>query len=1490
MKKTTIDLLDKKKDNIITVKGSVLVVGGGIGGIQAAMDLADSGFYVHLIEKSSAIGGIMPHLDKTFPTNDCSMCILSPKLVECGRHPNVKIWTLSELKSLKGEAGNFRAEIIQRPRFVDLEKCTGCGDCTEVCPVRRPGGKEKLSSDGRAIYRKYPQAYPGAFVIEKKERAPCIASCPAGINVQGYIALLSEGMVKEALTLIYEEVPLPGVLGRICPHPCEDNCHRGKIDDPIGICSLKRFAADYSEFSMGSITPHQDAVAIVGSGPAGLSAAYHLARKGCRVTIYESLSVPGGMLAAGIPEFRLPRNILENEINVIRNMGVQILVNTPVESNGTGIEDLLEEGYGAVLLATGAHKSRKLNIKGENLEGVIEGTDFLREHNISGSVNLHGTVAVIGGGDVAVDAARTAVRIGADRVTIFYRRSSEEMPARKNEIEAAISEGVNIEFLTAPQLIEGENNRVKKVLFQRMRLAEPDESHRRRPVPVEGSDFTQEIQFVISAIGQEPDLSYISPDSDIEKTSRGLLQTAPGSYKTNYPGIFAAGDVVTGPWTAIHAIAAGKEAAESIMNYFDGKELECVPSGNADRVSSEYSEKSNIQKAARVPVKEISPEIRITGFDEIESGYNPGEAVEEAGRCLQCGVCSECMECIKACKADAIIHDQTEIHMELEIGSVILAPGFQPFNPEQLSNYGYGQYPNVVTSIELENILNASGPTNGKLKRITDDKPPEKIAWIQCVGSRDVNSPSMPYCSSFCCMAAIKEAVISKEHSDIPLDAAIFFMDIRAHGKDFERYALRAERDHGIRFIRSKIHSLMPSNNVEGSLILRYADENDQIHNEDYDMVVLSVGARIPEETRELAGIMNIETDEFGFAGKNRFNPVSTSKKGIFVCGNFREPADIPETVMTASAAASAAGSILAPARNTLTQSAVYPPERKTQLEPVRTGVFVCHCGVNIGGTVNVTSIRDKVKDLPGVVFSTDNLYTCSNDTQIHIRSIIDEYQLNRIVVASCTPRTHESLFKETLKQCGLNPALFEMANIRDQCSWVHMDQPVAATQKAWDLVRMAVAKVYNTIPAPKQKIAVKQTALVIGGGVAGISAALQIADQGFETHLVEKTGRLGGFAAQIPPLNSNTELQTFVSTQIDKISNHPHCFIHLNTRVVEAGGYVGNFVTGVSENGTDQNDSRIEHGVVIIATGANEYQPDEYGYEKNDKIITSMELKQRIGSKSLPETHSTIVMIQCVGSRTEDYPVCSRICCTGAVENAIHIKELTPETDVIVLYRDIRTYGLNESLYTEAKRRGVKFIRFDSDQRPVLGKDSDKLRISVDDSILGKKIVIEADLIVLSTGMQPSEQNKELSRLYKVPLNEDGFFLEAHMKLRPVDFATDGVFICGSAHSPKFIPESIVQAQASAARALRFLTKKELEIESNHSQVQEDLCKGCGTCESLCPFSAIQVDENKNAAVVTAAICKACGACVAGCRSGAISLPGCSDEDVFMMLETLNE
>jgi heterodisulfide reductase subunit A-like polyferredoxin len=1465
--------------------GAVVVCGAGIAGIQAALDMADSGFRVYLTEASPSIGGRMALLDKTFPTGDCAMCILSPKLVECARHPNIEVFTLTDIEEVTGNAGNFTVRLRRKPRYVDEAKCTACGDCVEACPVRLPNEWNKGLDTRAAVFTPYPQAVPNVFAISKRERPPCIAACPLDQNVPAYIALVAAGKFAEAARVIRETNPFPGLCGYVCHRPCETECQRSRFDEPVSIRGIKRFVADWQDREGVSPPPEigesrPERVAVVGSGPAGLSAAHWLRLQGYGVDVFEATDKPGGMMRAGVPAFRLPREILDREIDRIVQLGVRIHTNFPIGDGNTIPELMQQRGYNAVFIAAGAHRSIPLRIHGEDLRGVRPGIEFIREANLGETTTLGRRVVVIGGGNAALDAARIALRNGAGEVTILYRRSRREMPADPDEVQEALREGVKLVFLASPVAFVGENGRLKGIRCVRMRLSEElDRSGRRRPVPIEGSEFVVECDDAIVTIGQSPDPLF-NRQLDVRTDKSGLVVADPVTLATDKPGVFAGGDVVAGAGTLSEAIAAGRRAAESIHRYLNGQDL---AEGRAPpRKPWDETKHRTLDRALADRGIPKQPRLKTPA-----EGYNPDQVVEEAARCLSCGLCCECMQCVEACQPRAILHDQKEETIELKAGAVILAPGLTEFDARIRGEFGHGRHPNVVTNVQFERMLSAAGPYGGQLRRPSDSEEPKRIAFIQCVGSRDAVLGNR-YCSAFCCMAAIKEAIIVREHSP-NVQVTVFYTDIRAYGKGFDRYYERAKEEYGIEFIRGMISRVVELPRTKNLRVSYVPDEGERVDRE-FDMVVLSAGLQPGEQVKRIAENLHVRLNEFGFCQTSPLEPVRTSREGIFVAGVFQEPKDIPETVMQGSAAAAGAMQLLSDIRGDLVAEKVYPPEHDFTDATPRVGVFICHCGVNISSVVDVERVVEAARQLPFVEHAESDMYTCSDNSQERIKEVVVEKGLNRLLVASCTPRTHLALFRETAREVGLNPFLVEMANIREQCSWVHAGQPRAATEKAIELTRMAAARAVRLTPRTPEELPVVRSALILGGGASGMTAALSLASQGFDVHLVEKEDRLGGNLCHLHYTLEGDDVDAFREKLIHAVTSADRIKLHLGSQLVSVEGHPGDFVSTIAT--PEGENVEINHGVLILATGAKEFETGQFLHGEDPRVITQRELEERIarGDSVLGE-RDTVVMIQCVGSRDGERPYCSRVCCAQAVKNALKIKATRPEATVVVLYRDMRTYGFQETEYQRAREAGVLFFRYDPDMPPsvIAGEE---LAVEFDDPITGQRRPLRADLVVLSTAIVPAEDNPRISEVARLPLDEDGFFLEAHPKLRPVDFATEGVFLCGLAQSPKLLKEAIFQGIAAAGRATTILSRNFLVAGGEIAWVDVEKCVSCMTCTRVCPYGApTMTGVNSHRRIeIDPARCMGCGSCAAECPARAIQLHNFTDSQITAAIAAMSE
>ena len=848
----------------------------------------------------------------------------------------------------------------------------------------------------------------------------------------------------------------------------------------------------------------------------------------------------------------------------------------------------------------------------------------------------------------------------------------------------------------------------------------------------------------------------------------------------------------------------------------------------------------------------------------------------------------KCTICRGVCKNKAIdLHQEAE-KIEVDVGAIILSPGYEIFDPKLKGDYGYGKFENVITSLDFERLLCATGPYEGEIRRPSDGTHPHKIAWIQCVGSRRVTPGDNSYCSAVCCTYTQKQVILAKDH-DAEIEATIFHNDIRSFGKDFERFYQRAENLPAVRFIRSYV-SIGKEIPETKNVTIRYATAENGVQEEEFDLVVLSVGLNPPAEVEQLADKYGIELNGYGFCKTNPLNPIETSRRGIFVSGAFQGPIDIPESVMTASGADALCSEFLAYRRGLLSKEREYPEERDVSEEKPKVGVFVCHCGANIGRVVNVPSVVEYASTLDNVVHAQESIFACSTDNARQIADTIREKGLNRVVVAACTPRTHEPLFRDTCREGGINPYFFDMANIREHCSWVHSKEKEDATKKAKEIVRMSVARTALLEPLQEFELPVDKRGLVVGGGLAGMTSALSLAEQGFEVYLVEKDTALGGMTRRIHYTLEGLDVQAYLRDVIRKVYRNSSIHVLTDAVITEASGYVGNFITKVESGGLVK---EIHHGITIIATGAEEYKPSEYLYGEDDRVLTLLELEEQIakGEERVINAGS-VVMIQCVGCRQEDRNYCSRVCCSQAVKNALKLKEMNPEMDITILYRDMRTYGFKEDYYREAAEKDVKFVRYEPGDKPEIQAVEEEgkpvLRITATDPILGKRLALDANLVALAAAVIPSATSHEISKLFKVALNPDGFFQEAHVKLRPVDFAADGVFLCGTAHYPKHITETISQAFGAAGRAATILTKDSVVASGAVCEVNESECVSCGACISVCNYGAIEfVDTPKGKkARVNPILCKGDGLCNSRCPAGAITLKHFTDEEVFCQID----
>jgi heterodisulfide reductase subunit A len=805
------------------------------------------------------------------------------------------------------------------------------------------------------------------------------------------------------------------------------------------------------------------------------------------------------------------------------------------------------------------------------------------------------------------------------------------------------------------------------------------------------------------------------------------------------------------------------------------------------------------------------------------------------------------------------------------------------------AEYHYGEFQNVVTSMDYERLLSSTGPYQGEIRRASDHKHPQKVAWIQCVGSRRVTPGENSYCSAVCCTYTQKQVILTKDH--YPESACtIFHNDVRSYGKDFERYFQRTENLPGVRFIRSYT-SLVKEDPVTKNITLRYATPDGGVQEEEFDMVVLSVGLNPPADVEGLAKKFGIELNQHHFCKLNPVNPMETNRPGVFISGALQGPVDIPESVFSASGAGSQIGELLDYRRGKLTKERIYPEERDVSQEEPRIGVFVCHCGANISAVVNVPDTVEYCKTLPHVVHAQNQVFSCATNSAKQITDLAKEKGLNRVVIAACSPRTLEPLFRDTLREAGINQYFCEMANIREHNSWVHSKEKEEATQKAKDIIRMSVARACHLEPLQEFDLPVNKAALVVGGGLSGITCALSIADQGHEVHLVEKESDLGGLARKIHYTLEGLDVQTYMGDLAHRVYRHPLIHVYTSATITEASGYIGSFVTRVK---SDRGAAEIKHGAAVIAIGADVYRPTEYLYGVDDRVLTHLELEEQIaqGNDRVRNARS-LVMIQCVGCRNEERNYCSRICCSQSVKNALKLKELNPGMELTILFRDMRTYGFKEDYYREASEKDVKFIRYEPEDPPQVeaGAAEDGrpvLKVTATDYILGKKLELDADLLALAAAVVPSATTREVAGFFKVTLSPDGFFKEAHVKLRPVEFATDGVYLCGAAHYPKFMSETINQSYGAAGRVLTLLSHDTVVASGAICEVDEGKCVSCGACITACTYGAIEFFETPHGrkAKVNPVLCKGDGLCNTVCATNAISLKHFTEEEILSEID----
>jgi heterodisulfide reductase subunit A-like polyferredoxin len=1439
---------------------TVLVVGAGIAGIQAALDLASGGLRVLLLDTETSVGGRMALLDKTFPTNDCAQCTLSPRLLEVGRHDGITLLTGAELLAVDGEPGHLRARVRLRPRGVDLARCTGCGECARVCPVAMADPVNPGRSTRPAIHRRLPQAVPGAFAVRRSGRSPCRDGCPAGVNVQAMVALIGAGRVDDALAVIRTAIPLPASLGRICPHPCETVCGRGEADAPVALGALHRFAADAG--APAPVTPGVATgakVAIIGSGPAGLACADDLARAGHPVTILEARAELGGLLRHGIPAYRLPRDVLDRELHALVSHPL-ITVRTSVRlGEDLTLDALRQEGFGAVLVAVGAAESRRVDVPGAHRPGVSWGLEALQ----AGPQDRTGRrVVVVGGGNVAVDVARVARRQGAE-VQLVCLELPEEMPASAEEVTEAREEGCALLPGHGVAEVLGDEAGVTGLRVLPC-LALRDEAGRFAPRLDPARPRRLPADEVIFAVGQRPALGFLAA-AGLAPGPGGAVAADPETGQTAVPWIFAGGDARGQAGTAVEAIRDGHRAAAAIRGFLSTDPPAAAPAAPALDRAAPPPPPPRWARTPRAGSDRAPAADRVTAFGEVVSTLSPGAARSEAGRCLACGGCCDCGSCTAVCQAEALRPAAAVEDRDLEVGAVILAAGLAPAPPAAAAELGLGELPDVITTGEVERLLAATGPTGGHLRRPSDGATPRRVAWIRCVGSRDVRA-GRDHCSAVCCLVTAKQAGLAAEHHGVT--ATIFHTEDRPVVKGGEAFAQRIAARPDVRLVRAAVSAVRE---VPGARDLRitWMDPHAGRQTEDFDLVVLATGLAPSDAARALAARLGVAVDPGGFVDPPALAPTDTTRPGIQVAGSLAGPRDIPESVAHGSAAAGAVAALLSAARFRRGPDRPLPPERDVTGEAPRIGVFVCRCGVNIAGVVDVPAVVAAVRPLPGVVLAVEALFTCSQDHTAQMVTQITEHRLNRVVVASCSPRTHEKLFQTVLREAGLNPHLFTMANIRDQCSWVHGDTPAAATAKAIALTRQAVGFARRSRALPERRGHVTPRALVVGGGLAGLVATRALARQGFGVDLVERTDALGGMAHRLPLALATAGRADAVPALITEVTGDPRVRVHLGSEVAAHEGVVGQFRSRVRHAATGA-DTEVAHGVTIVATGARAATPAACGTDP--RVITQLDLEAALVAAAPGLTRvSRVVMLQCADARTPEDPACRRVCCAQAVRNALALRARRPDVQVAVLHRDLRTYGRLERLYREARRAGVMFLRYEAEAPPLVtwGEARGEVRVAVPEQ--GRTVVLPCDRLVLAVGPVPDPQ-EHLRAVLKLGRSPDGFLQEAHAKLRPVDLPADGMFLCGTAHSPLRLPEVASQALAAAGRAGAILARGELVLPATVSTVDPDRCAACLTCVRLCPYGVPRIVD-PGVAFIEAAACRGCGTCVAGCPASAIEL-----------------
>jgi heterodisulfide reductase subunit A len=901
----------------------------------------------------------------------------------------------------------------------------------------------------------------------------------------------------------------------------------------------------------------------------------------------------------------------------------------------------------------------------------------------------------------------------------------------------------------------------------------------------------------------------------------------------------------------------------------------------------------NCDECARICPVDLSSEYQ-AGLVTRKAAYKPSVRAAPNAYVIEKGpYCEPCRKCEEVCPTKAIDLDEEDWFEEIHVGAIILAVGYRLYDPTPAEELGYGRYPNVVTGIQYERLSSRSGPTEGVIERPSDGKIPERIAWLQCIGSRDQEHP---YCSSICCMYATKEAVLAKER--LPgVSCEVFIMDERAFSKEYTAYFEQSKGLWGVDYTRCRISEIKEDPN-SNDLILHYQDEMGTLRRKRFDMVVLSVGSEPPPKAVALAEDMQIELNEYGFCKTDKFEPVDTSRPGVFVAGAFATPKEIAETVMDASGAAARCMALLSGKSGTEISRPDYPPERDVSTEEPRIGAFACYCHPTIDEVVDVDRVLALTSELPGVVHAQALDYGCLPGGPEAIQEAIREHKLNRVVMGACTPRTHLALFQHTIRQEGLNPQLLEFVSLRDNCAWVHGDDPAGATRKATEEMRVGTARVRHFEPYHKESRSFHRSALVIGGGLAGMTSALAIADEGYDVFMVEKADQLGGNLRHLYQTAEGPNPQRLLHSLIKRVHSHERIALYYNTEVIGFEGHVGNFRSRLScaGNGEPPRCWEIEHGVAVVATGGYEYKGTTFLYGQDPRVVTQLELERQLTENvDAARELRQVVMIQCVNPPEQQVHYCSRTCCTNTMKNAIRIKQINPDCHVYVLYKDLITYGFREEYYTEARERGVIFLRYEEDDAPQVQIHYGELQVRVKDVILDQQLTLTPDLLALSMAIMPAETNVELARILEVPLSSEGFFMENNLKLRPMDFTREGIFLTGLAHYPKFIEETISQALATAARAMTYLSKDRLEVGGTIAIVDQTKCVGCLTCVRVCPFSIPKIDPRAvgvgaiiGAAFIEPSLCTGCGTCTSECPADAIQLRHYRDDQLVLFEEPI--